>query len=90
VLQEPGRYLLKQVLKEWEERIITAFCKGLVTITSSPGEEGQRLLGEKGMDKEMATYLKSKGYLKASGYLQRAGERLFTYVEIWLLFILPP
>ena len=33
---------------------------------------------------ETIAYLQSKGYLKASGYLQRAGEKLFTYVELWL------
>ena len=43
-----------------------------------------KLKGVKASVKEMVVYLRSKGYLKASGYLQRAGEKLFTYVELWL------
>jgi len=47
-------------------------------------EIGARLSNVKSSLKEMVAYLKSKGYLKASGYLHRAGEKLFTYVELWL------
>lgn len=32
MLEEIGRYLLKQVLKLWEERIIAAFCEGGTTV----------------------------------------------------------
>lgn len=33
---------------------------------------------------EMVVHLRSRGYLKAAWYLKRAGEKLFTYVELWL------
>jgi len=48
-------------------------------------EIGEKLSGVKASLEEMVAYLKSKGYLKASGYLHRAGEKLFTYVEQWLV-----
>lgn len=44
----------------------------------------QKLEGVKTSLEEMVLYLRSRGYLKASGYLKRAGDRLFTYVELWL------
>jgi hypothetical protein len=44
----------------------------------------EKLKGVKASLQEMVVYLRSRGYLKASGYLHRAGERLFTYVELWL------
>jgi len=43
ILQEMGVYLLKQVLKEWEERIIAAFCAGKATV-------GHRRKGRRGRD----------------------------------------
>jgi hypothetical protein len=47
VLQETGEYLLKQILKGWEERIVTAFCKGLVTIPHRrKGRRGRDCLGK--------------------------------------------
>ena len=47
-------------------------------------EIGEKLSKVKASLEEMVAYLKSKGYLKASGYLHRAGEKLFTYVGLWL------
>ncbi len=47
-------------------------------------EIGEKLSKVKASLEEMVAYLKSKGYLKASVYLHRAGEKLFTYVGVWL------
>lgn len=44
----------------------------------------ERLKGVKASLQQMVIHLRSRGYLKASGYLDRAGERLFSYVELWL------
>lgn len=49
VLQETGVYLLKQVLKEWEERIVAAFCAGMATVRHRrKGRRGRDCEGRKG------------------------------------------
>jgi hypothetical protein len=77
VLQETGKYLLKQILKGWEERIVTAFCQGPATIPHRrKGRRGESLLGEKGMDKERANSSGERFHYSSGGFKVKTSWRL--------------
>lgn len=49
VLEEIGKYLLEETLKQWEQRIIAAFCEGIATIRHRrKGRRGRDCQGKKG------------------------------------------
>jgi hypothetical protein len=70
VLQETGKYLLKQILKGREERIVTAFCKGLVTIPHRrKGRRGRDCLGKRGWIRKGQT-VRERGFTTLLGDLK--------------------
>lgn len=87
-----GYMLWAEGMSKEERGIIVSQLRNL-TITlpfeemvAEKDKEGirEKLKGVEASLEEMVVHLHSRGYLKASGYLHRAGERLFTYVELWL------
>jgi hypothetical protein len=49
VLDETGRYLLKQVLGQWDKRIVAGFCAGVATVRHRrKGKRGRYCEGRKG------------------------------------------
>jgi len=87
-----GYMLWAEGMSKEERGIIVSQLRNLTItlpfeeIVAEKDKEGirEKLKGVKASLEEMVVHLHSRGYLKASGYLHRAGERLFTYVELWL------
>jgi len=68
VLQETGVHLLKQVLKQWEERTVAALCGGVVTV-------GHRRKGSRGRDCQGRKGWIRKGETgRERGFTTRLGE----------------